>query len=323
MGRGMELAPAFRQPPRTPRIARFRNGESPSMRVDFVVPGFSKCGTTTLCDLLHEHPDLFICATKEPNFFSYRWEEGWEWYEDKYKASKPHQFCGDGSTTYSSFKYCTMARDRILDHNPDTKFIFVARNPITRLESSYREMHHNGHKFGVVPPYDLGKTLDRYPNMLDDTRYWTLINTYRERVPDERILVLFLEDIEADPDAVIARCFEFLGVDSTISLPRIGRRLNTAAMKTYDSWMMRAMRHNTWTSKICKSRYWNRYSSKWLVRSGLRRPFVRPITWSRLARELLHREVVGEARQFLAFYDKPENFWDMNPEASHAAPRAA
>lgn len=293
------------------------------MRLDFVIPGFSKCGTTTVCALLMEHPDLFICRMKEPNFFSFAWGRGWNWYESQYRPAKPHQLCGDGSTTYSSWQFCTEARDRILEHYPEVKFIFLARNPVTRLESSYREMHHNGHKFGVFPPYDLGAMLDKHRNMLDDTRYWTLINIYRERVPDERILVLFLEDLEESPLPVITRCFEFLGVDPTFSLPEPNRRLNTAAMKTYDSWLLRGLRKNKWTDKMCRSTYWHRYSPEWLVRTGLRRPFKKPVIWNALARDLVSGAVVEEARRFLAFYGKPPNFWDMSAAAPRHAVRQA
>lgn len=36
--------------------------------LDFLVPGISKCGTTSLCALLNQHPHLFIPEEKEPLF---------------------------------------------------------------------------------------------------------------------------------------------------------------------------------------------------------------------------------------------------------------
>ena len=40
------------------------------IKIDFLVPGFSKCGTTTLCALLAQHPAIYIPELKEPWYFS-------------------------------------------------------------------------------------------------------------------------------------------------------------------------------------------------------------------------------------------------------------
>jgi hypothetical protein len=40
------------------------------VRIDFLVLGFGKCGTTTLCALLAQHPEIYIPALKEPRYFS-------------------------------------------------------------------------------------------------------------------------------------------------------------------------------------------------------------------------------------------------------------
>jgi len=40
------------------------------IRIDFLIPGFSKCGTTTLCALLAQHPSIYMPELKEPWYFS-------------------------------------------------------------------------------------------------------------------------------------------------------------------------------------------------------------------------------------------------------------
>ncbi len=49
------------------------------MQIDFIVPGFSKCGTTTLCDMLNSHEDVFIPPAKEPGYFAENFDRGWDW----------------------------------------------------------------------------------------------------------------------------------------------------------------------------------------------------------------------------------------------------
>jgi len=39
-------------------------------KADFIIIGAAKSGTTTLCDRLGEHPEIFVSTPKEPKFFS-------------------------------------------------------------------------------------------------------------------------------------------------------------------------------------------------------------------------------------------------------------
>ena len=40
------------------------------MKPNFLVIGAMKCGTTSLCSLLDQHPDIFMSNPKETYFFS-------------------------------------------------------------------------------------------------------------------------------------------------------------------------------------------------------------------------------------------------------------
>ena len=90
------------------------------------IPGFSKCGTTALCDYLSQHPDIYIIDSKEPRTLSLgeRLPSWSPWIDDKlsdkicmdYSVYKglfaKHvntKYRGDGSTTYS--------------HSPDANFV--------------------------------------------------------------------------------------------------------------------------------------------------------------------------------------------------------
>ena len=278
------------------------------MRLDFVVPGFSKCGTTTLCSLLAEHPQIFIPHAKEPGYFAERHEKGWLWYDGFFRSATPGTLCGEGSTTYSSDKYAAVACDRILERFPETRFIFIARDPIRRLESSYREMHHSGYKYNLQAENDIGLTLAKLPNMLADTHYWKLLNVYRSRVPDDRILGIFLEDFSRDPERELQRCFEFLGVDHTLRIENVTRRLNSAAEKKRDSTWMRYLRLHPralhyWNS-IPQSR--RERLERWL---RLRKPAPRTVDWAPDVLQDVRRQLASEVSEYLKFFGKPADFW--------------
>lgn len=279
-------------------------------KLDFFVPGFSKCGTTTLCGLLAEHPAIFVPEEKEPNFFAHSFDLGWPWYAKFFEPARPGQLRGEGSTFYSAAEFAETASARIAQFYPEARLIFLARNPIKRLESSYREMHHSGADYGVSAPYSIGEAMKSLPGMVADTMYWQRLETFRKRVPDCRILVIFLEDFQKHPVAELARCFQFLGVDPTVRIENAERRLNPGEAKLYDSSLMRSIRSHRWSSRLWHTMpgRLRRPLEKWL---GLRKPFVGPIAWDAETRAWLIERIGADMRQFLTYCGKPPDFWNL------------
>ena len=227
------------------------------MKLDFLVPGFSKCGTTTLCSLLNDHPDLFIPDVKELNFFAWKWDRGWDWYDSYFAVQPSGTMAGEGSQGYASAEYADVSARRLSEHFPDLKLIFVARDPVSRLASSYREMHHNGYKYGVYPPFSMLESLQQLPNMIHDTQYWRCINLFRNYFSDDQIHVAFFEDFVADPAATLRTCFEFLHVDPNAFTGDVTRKKNSAAEKLHDTATMRRIRNSATASKM-----WDRMSHR-------------------------------------------------------------
>lgn len=280
------------------------------MRLNFVIPGFSKCGTTTLCSLLNEHPDIFIPDCKEPCFFAQKWNLGWPQYERLFTPAQPHQLCGEGSTFYSTEEFADIACQRMLDRFPDLKFLFIARHPITRIESSFREMHHSGHKYGVMADHAIGDALRNLPNILADTMYWARISTFRQYVPDERIHTLFLEDFKVNALTELRRCFEFLGVDTEFTPEQRSRKLNPASEKLYDS---RLFRYIQQTSGLRAG--WRVLPES--VQNGLtkvlrlRRPFEGPVQWDSQTLDWVMHELREDSIAYLNWAHKPADYWNF------------
>jgi len=283
---------------------------TPATKLTFMIPGFSKCGTTTLCSLLNEHPDIFIPAIKEPNFFvTKHYPSQWPWYEDFFKGSESCKAVGEGSTFYSSEKSEKIARDRMLSYYPDLKFIFIARNPFKRIESSFREFHDSGYKFNVHIPYSLHEALLERKDILDDTNYWDRINNYRDKVPDNRIHVMFLEDLSTDPEAELKKCFEFLDVAPEYKVQTIQKQLNSGGGKSYDTPLMRKIRqHPRWQKRWSSLSHQRQSRIQKLLR--LRKPFNKKLTWEDSSRACVINKIGAGTQEFLAFYGKPVDFWD-------------
>ena len=284
------------------------------MHLDFVVPGFSKCGTTTLCSLLNEHPELFVPEVKEFNFFAWHWNKGWPWYRSHFnQSSKPYH--GEGSQGYSSAEYAEISAQRMAEHYPDTRLIFVARNPVTRLASSFREMHQNGYKYGVNTPWDMLDALIELPNMIADTEYWKCISIFRKYFSDDQIQVFFFEDFTRDPAPVLRTCFEFLGVDPDFEVPNSRRSRNAAAEKCYDTPLMRAIRSvslGRLTYRDVPIAWRRKFESSAL----LRKPFKGKPVLNDATRAYILDTVGEDSAKFLSFYGKPSSYWNLDELAN-------
>ena len=283
-----------------------------SVRIDFIVPGFSKCGTTTLCALLDLHPDIFIPVEKEPWYFSRENIEAYHVYYDwLYEAASNCQLKGDGSTDYTGYLKEDIAIQRIYENNPECRFIFIARNPKARIESSYREMHHSGVTFGLDAPYELSQCLQVFPQMIQDTLFWKRILKYREAFGDAAILVIFLEDLKSDQGRVLDLCFTHLGLDTKKYPQGTSINLNAGEKKLYDTRALRFLRTNRLTGmKLAKIPPLTQ--DRIFVPLGLRRTFGnKPLAWDTQSNEIFRQEIVPDSLRFLDFYGKTANFWGM------------
>jgi hypothetical protein len=55
---------------------------------NFIIPEAERSGTTAISSYLDQHPEIFICKMKEPNFFSKNYHMGLEWYESIFKDTR-------------------------------------------------------------------------------------------------------------------------------------------------------------------------------------------------------------------------------------------
>tara|TARA_R110001592_G_scaffold215025_2_gene468314 strand:+ start:93576 stop:94421 length:846 start_codon:yes stop_codon:yes gene_type:complete len=279
-------------------------------KIDFLVPGFSKCGTTTLCALLAQHPGIFIPALKEPWYFSAeRFSRDAPGYRAHFLPALPGQLLGEGSQSYSTFRDEDVSIGRIYDNNPDCRFIFMVRNPLDRIESSYREMHNSGPKYGINAPYSLLESLEAFPQIIRDSLFFERISKYLAAFGADAIQVLFLEDLNSQPQVELEKCFSHLGVDPAFRLEQ-PLHLNKGETKLYDARLLRRLREMRWSgSRIAKIRL--QQQDKVFKRLRLRRVFGEASVWDARSLAIARELVLPDAQKFLAYFGKPSSFWRL------------
>jgi len=207
--------------------------------LDFVIIGAQKCATTTLFELLRQHPQINLPLEKEVPFFTAETctSSDWEAFAKRYYGEDDGRRWGKATPQY-------MANPEVPAHlaamMPDTKLIAVLRDPIERSRSHFRmgqRRHTETRSFddamracldrealsraraGRAPEHAQGyeSEADFY---LAWSEYGRILSAYRRYFPQEQLLVLYTSDIEQDPAACLGRILAFLDVPAEDFAPR-------------------------------------------------------------------------------------------------------
>jgi hypothetical protein len=195
---------------------------------DFLIPGEARCGSTTLWGMLSQHPDVFFPNEKELHFFSsYRVEpdEGREQarleeYLRHFASAAPGQICGEATPNYL-FDAGACARIRVL--LPRVRLLVILRDPVARAWSHYWHQVRRGRetlgfeaaleaeasRIGAGDP--LARSRFSY---LARGRYVESLRRYEQAFTREPICVVFLEELQREPAAVMARVCTHLGLSA-------------------------------------------------------------------------------------------------------------
>lgn len=208
--------------------------------LDFLIVGAQKSGTTTLFQLLREHPQIYMPLQKEVGFFSNpkddRYVLGFTSYLNQYFAdANTDQVLGEASPQYMC---CLYAAKRIAHDAPSVKLIAVLRNPVDRCYSAYKmllrfeeEQRAFGEILNDIDMQATGRQIDKqeYFSRTDVIRpglYGAILGSYLQYFSREQIHICFMEDLESNPAKVIHDIYLFLGVDENFIPPSTNKKLH-------------------------------------------------------------------------------------------------
>jgi hypothetical protein len=226
-------------------------------RLDFIIIGAQKSGTTSLYKYLQGHPELYLLPEKEAPFFNYdpSFDRGWDWFAREYFTNAPTEKLWGKATP----GYMADARvpQRIAAVTPEAKLIVLLRNPIDRAYSHYRmQVKRDVEKRSfrecleiklrpevlaqerLLPP---GIELEGYFAMGE---YGRILGKYLELFPRNQLLVLFTEDLEKDPRGVLRRVLRFLKVAEYFVPANIGKRYHVGGTQKRIAWTQDEIMHH-------------------------------------------------------------------------------
>jgi len=198
------------------------------MLPNLLVVGAMKSGTTSLHHYLSLHPEIFMSEDKEPTFFTVEknWNRGVSWYSSLFPADMPVR--GESSPDYTKYPAISGVPARIHSVVPDTRLIYLVRDPIERIVSHYIDAYSFGR---VHKPIDRELVNFEDHHFVNCSRYYMQLEQYFEYFDSDRMLVITSEELLEEREATLRRIFEFLGVAASFTAPEFAEVHYTAQEK--------------------------------------------------------------------------------------------
>ena len=199
--------------------------------LDFLCIGAPKAGTTSLFHYLRGQQGVFMPAIKEAPYFcdDDRFAGGWAAFWNEYlQGAADDDLVGKVTPQYMGD--LRVAR-RIEAEMPDVRLFCILRNPIDRAFSDYRMRRRVGKEERtfdeVVESQSRAEELRRaraYRNGRDRptdaylarSEYGRLLEEFRTRIGEGRMLVLFSEHLKRDPDTEVRRVLRHIGSEAPL-----------------------------------------------------------------------------------------------------------
>jgi hypothetical protein len=230
-GRARERFAADRRRGGRVPLRRRRHATLPNL----IIIGGLKCGTTSIHHYLGLHPQIQMSKPKELNFFctEQTWDLGLDWYRSRFDDRFPVR--GESSPHYTNQPRFTGVAERIREHVPDVKLLYMVRDPISRVLSHWR--HATG--AGYETRGEIAEVLaDPGTAYVQRSLYWMQLQPYISNFPAGQIEVIAQEELQSDREATMRRAFSFLGVDPGFTSEQFSREWEKSTAKESDRYQL-------------------------------------------------------------------------------------
>src|SRR5712671_3244761 len=198
----------------------FRTGRRKIERLDFIVAGAQKSGTTALHYFLAKHPNITMGDQQEIHFFdddrTFATTVDYERLHKHYPLIAPSTIAGDCTPSYIYFK---PAAERIWNYNPKIKLLILLRNPVERAFAHWNMQRYRGRepldffdaireeetRIAGAPPIEARRFA-----YLERGFYGRQIERVFKFFPREQMKVVKFEDFKAKQRQTRSSIFSFL-----------------------------------------------------------------------------------------------------------------
>lgn len=188
-------------------------------KVDFFIVGAMKSGTSSLRDMLRDHPGCGLYHGEIHYFDQAKlYQKGEAWYHGHFAGMDPALLLGDKSPSYS---LDPEAAARIHAYNPEARIVWILREPVARTISNF----HHAKKRNLEAPAledsfgpDGAAVVGVAGDYLYRSQYDRHLAAFDAHFAPDRQKVLIFEEVLADPAGQGRALAEWLGLDPEVPL---------------------------------------------------------------------------------------------------------
>jgi len=186
-----------------------------SVKPSFVIIGAMKCATSTIHDQLAKQDGISMSEPKEPNFFSddEQWDRGLDWYSSLFESMPKADIKGESSTHYTKLPTYPDCIDRLHEHLPNVKLVYVMRDPVDRLVSQFI---HEWSVNAISKDCSIAQAVKEFSELIDYSRYAMQLEPFVERYGMDSILPVFFERVMDEPQRELERIACFIGYEGDV-----------------------------------------------------------------------------------------------------------
>lgn len=215
----------------------------------FLCIGAAKSGTTTLHELIKDHPEISVPTAKEVPYFNndIARDKGFDWYLRKNFTSKQLEstVCGTVTPQYMYYRGISIEETakKIKGQLPDVKLVVILRHPIERTFSHFKTSVRRSNETRTFDQAirdlinsktlskERSKTWNSTNRFLFASEYGRILDNYYSIFKSKNILVLFMDELKDKPEETLNKFFNFIDVDKDYRPKGIGKSHNQGGMK--------------------------------------------------------------------------------------------
>ena len=238
----------------------FRTRRRKIDRLDFILAGAQKSGTTALHYFLSRHPDIAMGDQQEIHFFDndaqFISAVDYEELHKHYPPLTPSMIAGDCTPSYL---YHEPAVERIWKYNPNLKLLIILRNPAERAFAHWNMQRFKGRepldffdavreeqtRIGGAPPVDARRFA-----YIGRGFYGRQLERVFKLFPREQVKAVKFEDFKANQRETVASVLSFLGRKPSRSIRNKDR--NIVPYERAMNWEERVFLYNLFAEDIAK-----------------------------------------------------------------------
>ncbi len=229
-------------------------------RLDFILAGAQKSGTTALHYFLAKHPNITMGDQQEIHFFDdeamFVAQVDYEQLHKHYPLLASSTIAGDCTPSYI---YHQSASERIWNYNPKIKLLVLLRNPVERAFA-----HWNMQRFKGREPLDFFDAVKEEKTRIasaqpDEARRFAYVDRgfYAEQLerlfqffPREQVKIVKFEEFREKQRETLASIFSVLGLDPLRSVR--SRVRNVVPYERAMNWEEKVFLYNLFATDIAK-----------------------------------------------------------------------